>query len=138
MGFGRCKFEKDGRMPSPLRGGDGFVANIRATVFAAETDETITIDELSGGVLSQGTTLTSDVTYTTPTAALILDEFDTMDVGDHFTLEVINAQAGAFDVIIAGGTGVTLQGANNVGEVAPKGSRMFHFEKASATTINLY
>ena len=136
--FGRVGFSADGKLPQPLRAGDGFVANLAVKNFAAETDETITTAGLSGGSIQQGTTLTSDVVYTLPTAALIAAEFSTMDVGDCFVFEVTNAQAGAFDVVIAVGAGITAVGANNTLSVPPQVSRIFKLIKTAAATFDLF
>lgn len=128
----------DGRLPQPMRAGDGFLANLAPDARAAETDETLTVANISGGLIHQGTTLTSDVVYTLPTAALIAAEFDTMDIGDAFTFAVNNAQAGAFDVVIGAGVGNTAVGANNSLSVPPQSTRMFTLVKTAAATFDLY
>jgi len=137
MGFNRTDVSADGKLRQPLRAGDGFIANPLPKIYAAETDEDITLAELSGGYIVQGSTLTSDVAYTLPTAAAILAEWPEMDVGDSFVFYVGNHQAGAFDVLISANTGISTSTTvdNNV---APKGGKMFLLVKASATTMNLY
>jgi len=136
--FLRANVSADGKLLQPLRAGDGFVANLGVKSFVAETDETITTAELSGGSIQQGTTLTSDVIYTLPTAALIAAEFPTMDVGDCFMFEVTNAQAAAFDVVIGAGVGNTAVGANNSLSVPPQSSRLFKLIKTAAATFDLF
>lgn len=136
--FGRVLFSADGRLPQPLRAGDGFVANVAPVNFNTETDETITTAQLGGGSIHQGLTLTSDVTYTLPTAALIAAESGEMDVGDAFTFCVSNSQAGAFDVVMAVGAGITAVGTNNNLSVAPQSSKMFTLVKTGAATFDLY
>lgn len=138
MGFIRTQVAGVGRMPHILRAGDGYVANPLPTAYAAETDETITITELSGGHLIQGTTLTSDVVYTLPTSVIIEAEWPEMDVGDSYPFYVANTQAAAFDVVIAIGVGITAIGANNTLSVPPQGGRMFLLVKTSTTTHDLY
>ncbi len=138
MGFKRAMVSADGRLPQPLRQGDGFLANPAPKAFAAETDETITTAELSGGLIHQGTTLSSDVVYTLPTAALIVAEEPEMDVGDAYVFIVNNSQAGAFDVVIAVGAGITAVGANNTLSVPPQSSRVFTLVKTAAATFDLY
>lgn len=138
MGFLRVLNKQEGGLPGILRAGDGYVANVNVKDYAAETNETITIAELSGGSLQQGTTLTSDVTYTLPTAAIITAEWPEMDVGDSYVFEVTNAQAGAFDVVIAVGAGITKVGANNTLSVPPQASRMYKLVKTAAATYNLF
>lgn len=138
MGFIRALVSGDAHLPQPMRSGDGFLANILPKNYNTESDETVTTAELSGGAILQGLTLTSDVTYTLPTSALLIAEFPSMDNGDAFTFYVGNNQAAAFDVIIAGGTGMTAIGTNNNLTVAPQSSKMFTLIKTSATTFDLY
>ena len=139
--FGRVNFEQGGnRMPSPLRAGDGLVANFLIDNRAAETDETLTVTNVSGGMIHQGTTLTSDVTYTLPTAALMVadNSYAAMDIGDAYSFVVNNSQVGAFDVVIAVGSGMTKVGANNTLSVPPQSSRIFTLIKTAAATFDLY
>lgn len=136
--FGRVGFSDDGKLPQPLRAGDGLVSNFRIKAFAAEADATLTIDEIGGGLIFQGTTLTSDVVYTLPTAAIIAAAFDTMDIGDAYSFIVTNSQVGAFDVVIAVGAGITAVGANNTLSVPPQSSRFFTLVKTAAATFDLY
>ena len=138
MGFKRALVSGDGRLPLPMRAGDGFLANVLPLNFNTETDETITTAQLSGGAILQGLTLTSDVTYTLPTAALIAAEWPEMDVGDAFSFYVGNNQAAAFDVIIAVGTGITAIGTNNNLTVAPQAGKVFTLVKTAAATFDLY
>ena len=138
MGFRRVLLSGSGTLPQPLRSGDGFVANVLPKNFNTETDGTITTTELGGGMILQGLTLTSDVTYTLPTAVLIVAEWEEMDVGDAFTFYVGNNQAAAFDVIIEEGVGGTVIGTNNNLTVAPQSGKMFTIIKTAATTYDLY
>lgn len=138
MSFHRASIDKGGRISEPSRAGAGFTANVIALLLVAETDETITMAELSGGMIVQGTTLTSDVTYTLPTSVLVEAQWSEMDVGDTYVFCVTNAQAAAFDVVIAVGAGMTKQGANNTLSVPPQCSRMFVIEKTSNTAHKLY
>lgn len=138
MGFLRTDVDQGGRLAAPIRAGAGFVANVSPKNYNTESDETITIAELSGGAILQGLTLTSDVTYTLPTAALIAAEWPEMDVGDSYTFYVANNQAAAFDVIIGEGVGNTKVGTNNNLTVAPQSSKMFTLTKTAAATYDLY
>ena len=140
MSFKRALVDDGDKAMSPLRSGDGFLSNVRPKNYNTESDETITATELGGGSILQGLTLTSDVTYTLPTSALILAEagFDSMDVGDSYTFYVGNNQAAAFDVIIAAGTGQTAIGTNNNLTVAPQSGKMFTLTKTGAATFDLY
>ena len=139
MPFHRFKFEqKDYRMPQLSRAGLGLTANFFPAAFAAETDETITMQQLGGGLIHQGTTLTSDVIYTLPTAVLIAVAYTGMDIGDAYSFVVNNAQAAAFDVVIGAGVGNTAVGANNSLAVPPQSSRVFTLVKTAAATFDLY
>lgn len=121
-----------------MRAGAGFLANLIVDNRAAETDETLSVANISGGLIQQGTTLTSDVIYTLPTAALIAAEFSTMDVGDAYSFAVTNAQAAAFDVVIGAGAGNTAIGANNSLSVPPQSTRFFTLVKTAAATFDLF
>ncbi len=139
-GFIRAQVSNDGRLPQPMRAGDGMLANFGIKAFAAEADATLTVGDIAGGMIFQGTTLSSDVVYTMPTATLIqaADIFSSMDIGDSYSFLVVNSQVGAFDVVIAVGTGITKVGANNTISVAPQTSRIFCLVKTGTNTFNLY
>ena len=139
MSFHRYKFEQNSdRMPQLSRAGLGLAANFGVKVFAAEADADLSIGELAGGLIHQGTTLTSDVVYDLPTAAVIAAAFEGMDVGDAYSFVVTNSQAAAFDVVIAVAAGITAVGANNTLAVPPQSSRIFTLVKSAAATFNLY
>ncbi|MEY8217457.1 MAG: hypothetical protein RPT13_03850 [SAR324 cluster bacterium] len=138
MGFHRAKVVEEGRSELPSRAGVGWTANCTIKSYLAEADETITMPELSGGIIQQNFALTSDVTYTLPTSVLIEAEWPEMDVGDAFSFIVTNAQLGAFDVIIAVGAGQTAIGPGNGLEVKLGASRVFTLVKTSNTTHDLY
>lgn len=138
MGFVRTDVDQGGRLAAPMRAGVGFLANVSPTNFNTESDETLTVAQIGGGAILQGLTLTSDVTYDLPTAALIVDEWPEMDVGDAYTFYVANNQAAAFDVIIAVGVGITAVGTNNNLSVAPQSGKMFTLVKTAAATYDLY
>ena len=138
MGFKRVLLSGDGRIPQPMRAGDGLLANFVPTNFNAEADATLTVSQLAGGLIQQGLTLTSAVVYTLPTAALIAAAFPEMDIGDAYSIEVVNAQAAAFDTTLAVGVGITAIGTNNALSVAPKSSRIFTLVKTAAATFDLY
>lgn len=137
--FLRFKYEQKGqRMPQLSRAGIGLVSNFAIDNRAAETDETLTIGQISGGLIHQGTTLTSDVTYTLPIAAVIAAAYTGMDIGDAYSFVVNNSQVGAFDVIIAVGNNITKVGADNTLSVPPQSSRIFTLVKTGAATFDLY
>jgi hypothetical protein len=137
--FLRFKFEqKAQRMPQLSRAGIGLVANFAIDNRAAESDQTLSVGNVSGGLIHQGVTLTSDVTYTLPTAALIAAAYTGMDVGDAYSFVVNNSQVGAFDVVVAVGVGITAVGANNTLSVPPQSSRIFTLVKTAAATFDLF
>lgn len=138
MGFTRVLISGDSKMPHPMRAGDGLVSNFRIKAYAAEADATLTVTDVAGGLIFQGTTLTSDVVYTLPTAALLAAAFPEMDIGDAYSFVVTNSQVGAFDVVIAVGVGITAVGANNTLSVPPQSSRVFTLVKTAAATFDLY
>lgn len=138
MGFNRTLVSPSGSLPHPMRAGDGLLANFAPKVFAAEADATLTVAEIAGGLVHQGTTLSSDVIYTLPTSVLIEAAFPEMDIGDAFSFVVTNSQVGAFDVVLAIGVGMTKIGANNTLSTPPQSSRIYTIIKTSATTHDLY
>ncbi len=137
--FHRYKYEQGtNRMPQLSRAGVGLAANFIADNRAAETDETLTVGQIANGLIQQGTTLTSDVIYTLPTAVLLAAAFVGMDIGDSYAFVVTNAQAAAFDVVIGAGVGNTAVGANNSLSVPPQSSRIFVLVKTAAATFDLF
>jgi len=132
---------RESGMVRPMNAGDGLASNFNIKAFAAEADATLTVAEVAGGLIFQGVTLTSDVIYTLPTAALIAaagDAFEDMNIGDAYSFVVTNSQVGAFDVVIAVGVGITAVGANNTLSVPPQSSRIFTLVKTAAATFDLY
>lgn len=136
--FLRPMASPSGKLPQPMRAGFGLLANFGIDNRAAETDETLTLADLGGGLIHQGVTLTSDVVYTLPTAVDIAAAFDTMDIGDAFSFVVNNSQVGAFDVEIAVGAGITAVGANNTVSTPPQSSRIYTLVKTAAAAFDLY
>lgn len=133
---------REGALARPSGAGDGLAANFVPYMFGAETDETITLDQLSGGNLFQDVTLTSDVIYTLPTAAGMSSAVADMNIGDAHSFVVTNSQVGAFDVVIAVAAGITAKGANNTLSVPPQTSRIFTLvmtdDTDGAETFDLY
>lgn len=133
---------RDGAMMRAANNGDGLAANFRPKVFAAEADATLLASEVSGGLIFQGTTLTSDVVYTLPTAILLAAEAGDMNLGEAASFVVKNSQVGAFDVVIAVGAGITAIGANNTLSVPPQSVGIFTLimtdDTEGAETFDLY
>ena len=135
--FVRVLASADGKLPQPMRAGVGLLANVAPKIFTAEVDANLSMSDIGGGLIHQGTTLTSDVNYTLPTAATIAASFSTMDVGDAYSFMVTNSQLGAFDVVIVVNTGITKVGTNNTLSVPPQSTRIFTLIKTAAATYNL-
>lgn len=96
-----------GSLPRPMRSGDGFLGNLQKTEKTTNADHTITVAEMSTGLLYYSA-LSAGRSVTTPTAALILAAATDMDVGDSFSL-VVSIQD-AFAITWVAGVGVTLTG----------------------------
>lgn len=133
---------REGGMVRPSNAGDGLAAKFLPYLFGAETDETVTVAQLSGGNLFQDVTLTSDVTYTLPTAILLAAAALDMNTGDSMSFVVTNSQVGAFDVVIAVGASITAIGANNTLSTPPQSSRIYTLvmtdDTEGAETFDLY
>ena len=107
MLFKRPLIEAGTVMPAKMRAGDGFLGNPVITEKTTDANHTITVAEMSTGVLYYSA-LSAARTVTTPTAALILAATTDMDVGDSFCF-LVSIQD-AFALTWAAGTGVTLRG----------------------------
>jgi hypothetical protein len=138
MSFHRANITGPDRLVQQSRAGDGLTANFIIKAYAAEADATLTLADINGGFIHQGTTLTSDVTYTLPTAAILAAAWTNMDIGDTYPFMVNNSQVGAFDVVIAVGTGITAVGANNTLSTPPQSTRTYVLKKTAAATFDLY
>jgi len=132
---------RDGGLARPSNAGDGLAANFVTKVYNAQTDATITISELSGGSIVQGSTLTSDVIYTLPTAVAIAAAAPDMNLGDSFSFAVKNSQLAVFDVVINASVGITTIGTNNTLSTPPQSTNIFTLtmtgDTAGAETFTL-
>ena len=115
-------------LPRPARPGDG-VSNPQLTALTADSNQTVTLSAVMGGIYKR--TITSARTDTFPTAAAILAACPSMDIGDSFLL-LVNAIGNT--LTLAGGVGFTDSGTLTV---ATTTSRWFLFTKTSATTMTL-
>jgi len=112
--------------------GDGLLSMAKVNTVATAGNLTITTEAILGGV-ARFTGAAGAVTYTTPTAALLLAALPDMDIGDTYMFIISNTAAQA--ATIAGGAGVTAVAGNLVVNATAK---HFVLEKTSATTMNLY
>jgi len=138
MSFKRVLVQSDAGIPQPLRAGDGWVANVNPVNNTTDAAVALTVDNITGGLIQQGVTLTAARIWTLPTAAAILAAYPTMDIGDAFTFVVGNVQSAAFNITIAVGVGITAVGANNSLVITPPNTKTFTLVKTSSTTMNLY
>lgn len=129
MGFVRTLVNSATRLASPMRAGDGLLANVAVSAVATDAAVTMTVAQMSGGFV-QYTGFTAGRAITTPTAALILAAFPDMDIGDTFCLVV--SITPAFAGTWTAGVGVTLAGR----ATTPASSWSFIVvTKLSATTV---
>lgn len=119
----------NGGLPAPARQGDGFVEFLDTTVVATDSNITLTVADMSPGVI-QYTGFTAGRNLTTPTAALILAAAPDMDIGDTFTflVSITVAFAGTW----VAGTGVTLAGRATT---PASSSTLIVVKKLSSTTV---
>lgn len=128
--FNRILTSPGGQLPVQSRQGQGTFAALKPTIVATDAAMTMTVAQMSGGVVLYSS-LSAGRVVTTPTAALILAAATDMDIGDTFSFYV-SAQA-AFAVTWAAGTGVTLAGR----ATTPASSfSLVIVEKLSATTVS--
>lgn len=128
--FSRACLYKGG-IEQEARAGDGFLANPRYVLNTAAGAQTISLNQILGGVAAFSGAA-GGVTYTTDTAANILAAMPEMDIGDTYVFMISNTAAQV--ATIAGGVGVTASGNLTVNAT----SNMFVLEKTAATTMNLY
>lgn len=107
MLFKRTLIQTASLLPTALRGGDGFVGNPTIVEKTTDANHTLTVAEMSAGVVYYSA-LSAGRTVTTPTAALIIAACPDMDIGDSFMI-LVSIQD-AFAITWAAGTGVTLRG----------------------------
>lgn len=105
--FNRVQATSRAGLPEVGRAGQGFLGNLFATIVAADANATLTVAQMSGGLI-QYTGFTAGRTLTVPTAALILAAAPDMDIGDSFSFLVSIVPAFAGTWVTA--AGVTLQG----------------------------
>lgn len=123
------KTKNNGGMPEASRQGAGFFCNLSPAAVATDAALTMTVDQMSGGLV-QYTGFTAGRVVTTPTAAAILAAAADMDIGDSFTIAV--SVVPAFAATWAAGAGVTLAGR----ATTPASSwSLIVITKLSATTV---
>lgn len=132
MLFKRPLIEAGTVMPAKMRAGDGFLGNPIVTEKTTNADHTITVAEMSTGVLYYSA-LSAGRAVTTPTAALILAAAPDMDIGDSFVF-LVSIQD-AFAITWAAGTDVTLAGRATT---PASSSTWIVVTKTSATTVTWF
>jgi hypothetical protein len=132
MLFKRCLVESGSSMPQKLRSGAGMMENCSITEKTTNADHTITVAEMSTGILYYSA-LSAGRAVTTPTAALILAAAADMDIGDSFTFRVVIQDA--FAITWVAGVGVTLRGRATT---AASSSSDITVVKTSDTTVDWF
>lgn len=132
MLFKRPLIEAGTVMPAKMRAGDGFLGNPIVTEKTTNADHTITVAEMSTGVLYYSA-LSAGRAVTTPTAALILAAAPDMDIGDSFVF-LVSIQD-AFAITWTAGTDVTLAGRATT---PASSSTWIVVTKTSATTVTWF
>lgn len=107
MLFKRVLSTNNSGLPQIGRQGQGLMANIDITSKTTDANHTLTVAEMSGGMVYYSA-LSAGRIVTTPTAALILAAAPDMDIGDSFSFFV--SIQDAFAITWAAGTDVTLVG----------------------------
>lgn len=107
MLFKRTEISTASLLKTMMRAGDGFLGNPTITEKTTDANHTLTVAEMSGGLVYYSA-LSAGRQVTTPTAALILAAAPDMDIGDSFCF-LVSIQD-AFAITWAAGTGVTLRG----------------------------
>ena len=105
--FNRVMATNRAGLPEVGRQGQGLLGNISITSKTTDANHTITVAEMSGGMIYYSA-LSAGRNVTTPTAALILAAAPDMDIGDSFSF-IVSIQD-AFAITWVAGDSVTLVG----------------------------
>lgn len=132
MLFKRVLATDQAGLPQPSRSGLGMVANFAIVEKLTNVDHTLTVAEMSGGLVYYSA-LSAGRAVTTPTAALILAACPDMDIGDSFSF-IVSIQD-AFAITWVAGANVTLTGK----ATTPASSQsIIVVTKLSATTVSWF
>lgn len=132
MLFKRVNLMAANQLPTPMRMGDGFVGNPTIVEKTTDANHTLTVAEMSGGLVYYSA-LSAGRQVTTPTAALILAAASDMDIGDSFCF-LVSIQD-AFALTWVAGTGVTLLGRATT---PASSSTWVVVTKTSSTTVDWF
>ena len=132
MLFKRAILDTGTSMARKMRAGDGLVDNATITETTTNVNHTVTVAEISTGILYYSA-LSAGRNVTTPTAALILAAAAGMDIGDSFSFRVVIQDA--FAITWVAGTGVTLRGRATT---AASSSSVITVVKTSDTTVDWF
>lgn len=121
---------QDGGLARQGTGGDVGVELATPLVIATDANRTITVADISLGVLAF-TGFTAGRTLTTDTAVNILAAFPLLNVGEAVSMQI--GISTAFAGTWAAGAGVTLKGK---AAVPASGAATIYFIKTSATTVD--
>lgn len=97
---------------------------------------TLTVAQVTNGLLVAGSGLTAAIAYTTPTGALLDAALaNATKVGQAFELSIVNLGTSAAIVTLTGGVGVTIVG---LATLAVSTSATFKWVRTGDNTWNLY
>lgn len=97
---------------------------------------TLTVAQVTGGILVAGSGLTAAIAYTTPTGALLdAGIANATKVGQSFQMSIINLGTTSAIVTLTAGTGVSIVGLNTL---AVSTSATFEWVKTGDGTWSLY
>ncbi len=113
------------------RSGDPVPFNISQNIQSADSNQTLTVAMMAGGLYVRGG-MTASRTDTTDTAVNILAANPNMDMGDSFAVFVSNIVA--FALVFAGGVGVQIGGKTTI---AASDWGVLVFTKLTATTMSV-
>lgn len=105
--FKRALVHSGADLPQAAQAGEGYLANPRAASMSADAASTISIADLSGGLILRSGATAARID-TSPTGTLLDGAYPNMDEGDSLIFKV-SVQV-AFAITMAGGVGVTASG----------------------------
>jgi len=121
---------RSGGLVKDGRPGDGWFAHPQAALQTADSNQTISVDAVAGGLYVRSG-LTAGRSDTTPTAAQILAAFPDMDIGDAFLVAVSNLSGQTLTILA--GAGVTVVGQSTV---LLNTMRFYMFVRTGAATFD--
>lgn len=116
-GFNRALVQTNEGDRRGARPGDGWLSNLVVTPVAADTNQTMTMAQIMGGVILS-TGKTANRNFTLPLATAIDAALPNMDIGDGLLFKIVSGDG--FGVVVTANTGVTVQGNTTVATLTAK------------------